>query len=101
MQEIVEVSWWQRTKIALAKTILQKPDFLFFDEPTNFIDLASTEWLEKYLANTWKWWYMIISHDRIFLIKRNKTFEITWPRPIVQYAGNYTYYVKKKKNLSK
>lgn len=101
-KKIVEVSWWQRTKIALAKTILQKPDFLFFDEPTNFIDLASTEWLEKYLANTWKWWYMIISHDRNFLDKTcDKTFEITWPRPLVQYAGNYTYYVKEKEKSLK
>lgn len=96
-KSIKEVSWWQRTKIALAKILLEKPDFLLLDEPTNFIDLASTEWLEKYLATTWKWGYMIISHDRSFLDKTcNKTYELSWPRPLDFYSGNYTFYVKEK-----
>lgn len=94
---IREVSWWQRTKIALAKILLEKPDMLLLDEPTNFIDLASTEWLEKYLVTIWKWGYLIISHDRNFLDKTClKTLELTWPRAIVPYAGNYTYYIKEK-----
>jgi ATP-binding cassette, subfamily F, member 3 len=96
-KSIKEVSWWQRTKIALAKILLEKPDFLLLDEPTNFIDLASTEWLEKYLCSIWKWGYMVISHDRDFLDKTcQKTYEITWPRPLEFYNGNYTYYVKEK-----
>lgn len=48
------VSGGERTKIALAKILLSKPDFLLLDEPTNFIDLVSVEWLEHYLENTWK-----------------------------------------------
>lgn len=48
------VSGGERTKVALAKILLSKPDFLLLDEPTNFIDLESVEWLEKYLQNTWK-----------------------------------------------
>lgn len=94
---IKEVSWGQRTKIALAKILLEKPDLLLLDEPTNFIDLASTEWLEKYLVTIWKWGYLIISHDRNFLDKTClKTLELSWPRPINIYHGNYTYYVQEK-----
>lgn len=48
------VSGGERTKIALAKILLSKPDFLLLDEPTNFIDLISVEWLENYLEHTWK-----------------------------------------------
>ena len=48
------VSGGERTKIALAKILLSRPDFLLLDEPTNFIDLISVEWLEHYLEHTWK-----------------------------------------------
>lgn len=96
-KKIVEVSWWQRTKIALAKILLESPDLLLLDEPTNFIDLASTEWLENYLKNTWKWGYIIISHDRDFLDKTcSKTYEILPARPLEFYNWSYSYYVKEK-----
>jgi ATP-binding cassette, subfamily F, member 3 len=51
---LANVSGGERTKIALAKILLSKPEFLLLDEPTNFIDLTSVEWLEKYLIDTWK-----------------------------------------------
>lgn len=49
-----DVSGGERTKVALAKILLSRPDFLLLDEPTNFIDLSSVEWLEHYLMHTWK-----------------------------------------------
>ena len=76
-KKLIEVSGWQRTKIALAKVLLESPDILFLDEPTNFIDMNSVEWLESFLQNKWKSWYVIISHDREFLDKTcDKTYEV-------------------------
>jgi len=63
----MDISGGERTKVALAKILLSKPDFLLLDEPTNFIDLQSLEWLEKYLIENWKGGYLIVSHDREFL----------------------------------
>lgn len=85
------VSGWERTKIALAKTLLSKPDFLLLDEPTNFIDLLSVEWLEKYLQEIWKWGYMIVSHDREFLDQTVwKVIEITGPNGVEVFVWNYS-----------
>jgi ATP-binding cassette subfamily F protein 3 len=93
------VSGGERTKIALAKTLLSRPDFLLLDEPTNFIDLESVEWLEKYLENTWKWGYMIISHDREFLDRScTKVIEVLGPSGIRVFHGNYSDSVDEKKS---
>jgi ATP-binding cassette, subfamily F, member 3 len=86
-----EVSWWERTKIALAKVLLSRPDFLLLDEPTNFIDLSSMEWLEKYLRETWKGGYMIVSHDREFLDETVRlVIEILGAKWIEITHGNYS-----------
>ncbi len=93
-KKLCEVSWWQRTKIALAKVLLEAPDILFLDEPTNFIDMGSVEWLESFLQNKWKWWYVIISHDREFLDRTcNKTYEIQPKRLLTFYNTNYSGYL--------
>ena len=93
-KKLIEVSGWQRTKIALAKVLLESPDILFLDEPTNFIDMAGVEWLESYLKNKWKWGYVIVSHDREFLDKTcNKTFEIQPKNGLTFYHSNYSEYV--------
>lgn len=82
--------------------MLSRPEFLFLDEPTNFIDLASVEWLETYLMETWKGGYMIISHDREFLDRTtHMVFEVVSGKLTV-YHGNYTAYMKERsKNLEK
>ncbi len=96
------VSWGERTKIALAKTLLSKPDFLLLDEPTNFIDLESVEWLEKYLEDTWKWGYAIVSHDREFLDHScTGVIEILGQDGIIVYHGDYSYSVEQKELIEK
>lgn len=101
-KKLVEVSWWQRTKIALAKILLESPDILFLDEPTNFIDMWSVEWLESFLQNKWKWWYIIISHDREFLDKTcNKTFEVQPGRSLTYYNTNYSNYLIERDRIEK
>lgn len=103
-KKLVEVSGGQRTKVALAKVLLVKPDILLLDEPTNFIDLSSVEWLENYLNTKWFWGFVIISHDREFLDKTcDKTYELQITRPINFYHVPYSQYViereKKEKKL--
>lgn len=91
-RSLKETSGGERTKIALARILLSKPDFLLLDEPTNFIDLKSVEWLEKYLLDTWKWGYLIVSHDREFLDETTtRTIEMLGPEGIQEYAGNYSF----------
>jgi len=97
---LASVSGWERTKIALAKILLSRPEFLLLDEPTNFIDLTSVEWLEKYLIETWKWWYLIVSHDREFLDETcTSVIEVLWKNGIATYTGNYSESVAEKKKM--
>lgn len=101
-KKLSEISGGQRTKVALAKVLLQAPDILFLDEPTNFIDMSSVEWLESYLKNTWKWGYVIVSHDREFLDKTcNKTLEIQPQRAATMYHSGYTDYVIEREKIEK
>lgn len=81
---------WQM-RIALAKLLLQNPDYLLLDEPTNHLDLPSQRWLETFLQS-YHGGLVLISHDRAFLDQlTNKTFALS--RGSLQvYAGNYTYY---------
>ena len=101
-KKLSEISWWQRTKVALAKVLLESPDILFLDEPTNFIDMWSVEWLESFLQNKWKSWYVIISHDREFLDKTcDKTYEVQPKRWITYYHTNYTWYLAERDKIEK
>ena len=90
-----EFSGGQRTKIALIKLLLCKPDLLILDEPTNHLDLTSIEWLEEYLQNYNKA-IIVVSHDRAFLDKFvNVVYEIERGK-IKKYSGNYSAFAKMK-----
>lgn len=85
----------QRTKIALMKLLLEKPDVLLLDEPTNHLDIAAVEWLEGYLKN-YKNSVVIVSHDRMFLDRIvGVVYEIEYG-VTTRYKGNYTAYLSQK-----
>lgn len=97
-KKISQFSGGQKTRIALAKVLLEKSDLLLLDEPTNYLDIEAVEWLEGFLRD-YKGALMIISHDRYLLdAVTNRTFEIENGK-LTEYEGNYTYYVAKKKEL--
>ena len=100
-KKISEFSGGQKTKIALIKLILSKPDILMLDEPTNHLDITTIEWLESYLKNYPKA-IVIVSHDRMFLDKIvNKVYEIEYGA-ITEYTGNYTAFeLQKRQNYEK
>lgn len=85
----------QRTKIALMKLLLEKPDVLLLDEPTNHLDIAAVEWLEGYLKN-YKNSVVIVSHDRLFLDRIvGVVYEIEYG-VTTRYKGNYTAFLAQK-----
>lgn len=85
----------QRTKIALMKLLLEKPDVLLLDEPTNHLDIVAVEWLEGYLKN-YKNSVVIVSHDRMFLDRIvGVVYEIEYG-VTTRYKGNYTAFLAQK-----
>lgn len=92
------LSGGEKTRVALAKLLLLKPDVLLLDEPTNHLDIDAIMWLETYLVN-YKGSVLIVTHDRYFLDKVvTKVIEIDRGKSTV-YSGNYTAYVEKKERL--
>lgn len=88
-----EFSGGFRMRIELAKILLQKPDLILLDEPTNHIDIESVIWLEDFLVNKAKA-VVVISHDRAFVDNiTNRTIEVTMGR-IYDYKANYTHYLQ-------
>lgn len=82
-----------RMRIELAKILLQKPDLILLDEPTNHIDIESVTWLEHFLLNKAKA-VIVISHDRAFIDNiTNRTIEITMGK-IYDYKANYSHYIQ-------
>jgi len=94
-QSVSTLSGGQLKRLAIAKILLQEPDFIILDEPTNHLDLEIIEWLEQYLANQKKS-LLLVTHDRYFLDKVcNKIIEIDQSK-IYPYQGNYGYFLEKK-----
>ncbi|ADL52670.1 ABC-F family ATP-binding cassette domain-containing protein [Clostridium cellulovorans] len=92
------LSGGQKTRVALCKLLLIKPEILLLDEPTNHLDLDAIEWLEEYLKN-YKGTMLIISHDRFFLDAiTNKTMEVANGTTQL-FNGNYTQSLEQKKKL--
>jgi ATP-binding cassette subfamily F protein 3 len=88
-----EFSGGWRMRIELAKILLQKPDLILLDEPTNHMDIESVQWLEEFLINSAKA-VMVISHDRAFIDNiTTRTIEVTMGR-IYDYKVNYSKYLE-------
>ena len=91
-----DFSGGQKMRIALAKTLINLPDLILMDEPTNYLDLETIIWLENWLKN-FKGAVMMTSHDREFMNKVvTKIYEVT-PRGVIQYSEIMTFSKVKKK----
>jgi len=92
---ISSLSGGQKTRLALAKLLLTKPDLLILDEPTNHLDIETLAWLEQFLQG-YEGAILIVSHDRYFLDKVvNQVYEVT-QKTTVKYTGNYSKYLVQK-----
>lgn len=94
-QKIDMLSGGQRKRVALARALIERPDFLILDEPTNHLDLETIEWLENYLS-TQKLTLLLVTHDRYFLERvTNEILELDQGN-IYRYKGNYAHFLEKK-----
>ncbi len=94
-RDVAEFSGGIKMRIALAKLLLQKPEFLMLDEPTNHLDIEARNWLEEYLAS-YPGGMILVSHDRYFLDRvTRRTLEVARGK-LVEYVGNYSTYLVKR-----
>ena len=94
-QEFASLSGGEKTRVNLARLLLEKTDILLLDEPTNHLDLNSVEWLESYI-NAFKGTVLAISHDRYFIDQvADRVIEIVGGHAEF-YSGNYSFYMDEK-----
>ena len=94
-QTFDSLSGGEKTRVNLARLLLEKTDILLLDEPTNHLDLNSVEWLESYI-NSFKGTVLAISHDRYFLDRvAQRVIEIV-DGHAEYYSGNYSFYIEEK-----
>ena len=97
-KSVSTLSGGQKTRVALGKLLLLKPNLIILDEPTNHLDLSSIAWLETYLLN-YKGAVIVVSHDRYFLDRiATKVIELDNARATV-FSGNYSAYAAGKEML--
>lgn len=89
------LSGGEKTRIMLARILLQKPDVILLDEPTNHLDIDSVEWLETFLKE-YEGTVLIVSHDRYFLDNVVTRIVELEQGKIIEFSGNYSYYHKEK-----
>lgn len=89
------LSGGERTRLSLAKLLLQRPDVILMDEPTNHLDLEAIEWLQNYLTD-YKGSLLLISHDRYFLDHVCSTMGELLGGRMIKFTGNYSEYMKKR-----
>ncbi|OAO76617.1 ABC transporter ATP-binding protein uup [Anoxybacillus flavithermus] len=93
--KVSTLSGGQRTRLALGKLLLTRPDLLILDEPTNHLDMETLQWLEQYLKN-YDGAILIVSHDRYFLDQIvTQVYELSRTK-IKKYVGNYTSYLQQR-----
>ena len=95
-KKISSLSGGERTRLALAALLLEKPDILLLDEPTNHLDIGTLRWLEQYLSS-YRGTILIVSHDRYFLDQTvDRIFEVE-NHKVYTYEGNYSQFAEKKR----
>jgi ATP-binding cassette, subfamily F, member 3 len=98
-RDVAEFSGGIRMRIALAKLLLDAPEFLMLDEPTNHLDIEARNWLEDYLG-AYEGGIIVVSHDRYFLDRvANRTVEVARAK-LTEYAGGYSKYVVERERRS-
>ena len=94
--KISTLSGGERSRLAMAKMLLEHHDILLLDEPTNHLDITTVEWLEGYLKN-YRGALVIVSHDQYFLDKVVTEIVEINQHSSTHYSGNYTFYLQEKK----